>query len=39
MIRFGCRKVTLEIGVKIGWSRVRLEAKTPQLEIVLQESW
>lgn len=26
MIRFGCRKVTLEILIKMGWSRVRLEA-------------
>lgn len=37
-IRFGCRKVTLEIVVKMGRSRMRLEVKIPQLEIVLQKS-
>lgn len=31
MIRFGCRKVILEILIKMGWSRVRLEVRRLQL--------
>lgn len=39
MTRFGYRKFILEILIKMGWSRVRLEAKRPPLEMMLQESW
>lgn len=35
MIRSGCRKVTLEILIKRGRSRLSLEARRPQLEGVL----
>lgn len=35
MIRFGDRMITLEILIKMGWSRVRLEAERPQLEMVV----
>lgn len=35
MIRFECRKVTLEILIKMGGRRVSLEARRPQLEGVL----
>ena len=35
MIRFECRKVTLEIMIKMGRRRVSLEARRPRLERVL----
>jgi len=35
MIRFECRKVTLEILIKMGGRKVSLEARSPQLEGVL----
>lgn len=29
MVRFGCRKVTLEIPIKMAWSRMGLKARRP----------
>lgn len=35
MIRLGCRKLTMEVLITVGWNRVRLKTKRSQLEEVL----